>query len=353
MLTERMRRHLIPIATIVTLAVVIGGVGIDYATADDDTRSLCAEFSDASGLYEGNSVAMLGKKVGRVVGIHEEGQKGVRVDMRIDKTVPLPADVGATLVSTSIVTERQIEFTHPYRGGEYYKSAECIPLEKTRTPLGISQTLDAISTLSDELVKDDGRNTDAILQALTLVSKNMEGTQGDISGILQDSATLINDPTRRDSQIRRIVANLATLTGVATENSTEVTQLFDNFVGAIEVIVAFGQTFGAATEYAGTFVPILSRLSSAFGPPIFSLGDAAVPLLSQAGKQENILASVAARTADLIVEHPDAKSILRAFAISVPLQALKNACAPPSVKDVCATGNEAATIANLIGGQPR
>ncbi len=183
--------------------------------------------------------------------------------------------------------------------------------------------------------------------------KNMEGTQGDISGILQDSATLINDPTRRDSQIRRIVANLATLTGVATENSTEVTQLFDNFVGAIEVIVAFGQTFGAATEYAGTFVPILSRLSSDFGPPIFSLGDAAVPLLSQAGKQENILASVAARTADLIVEHPDAKSILRAFAISVPLQALKNACAPPSVKDVCATGNEAATIANLIGGQSR
>ncbi len=152
---------------------------------------------------------------------------------------------GATLVSTSIVTERQIEFTQPYRGGEHYESAKCIPLNKTRTPLGgISQTLDAISTLSDELVKDGGRNTDAILQALTLVSKNMEGTQGDISGILKDSATLINDPTRRDGQIRRIVANLATLTGVATENSAEVTQLFDNFVGAIEVIVAFGQTFG-------------------------------------------------------------------------------------------------------------
>lgn len=178
MLTERMRQHLIPIATIVTLAVVIAAVGINYATADDDTRPLCAEFSDASGLYEGNSVAMLGKKVGRVVGIHEEGQRGVRVDMRIDKTVPLPADVGgATLVSTSIVTERQIEFTHPYRGGEHYESAKCIPLNKTRTPLGISQTLDAISTLSDELVKDGGRDTDAILQALTLVSKNMEGTR--------------------------------------------------------------------------------------------------------------------------------------------------------------------------------
>ncbi len=157
----------------------------------------------------------------------------------------------------------------------------------------------------------------------------MEGTQGDISGILKDSATLINDPTRRDGQIRRIVANLATLTGVATENSAEVTQLFDNFVGAIEVIVAFGQTFGAATEYAGTFVPILSRLASDFGPPIFAIGDAAVPLLAQVGKQENILATVAARTADLIVKHPDAKSILRAFAVSVPLQTLRTACASP------------------------
>ena len=38
MLTERMRQHLIPIATIVTLAVVIAAVGINYATADDDTR---------------------------------------------------------------------------------------------------------------------------------------------------------------------------------------------------------------------------------------------------------------------------------------------------------------------------
>src|SRR3546814_12757252 len=49
----------------------------------------------------------------------------------------------------------------------------------------------------------------------------------------------------------------ATLTGVATENDKELTALFDNFVGAIEVIIAFGQTFGAAVEYAGTFVPIL------------------------------------------------------------------------------------------------
>ena len=110
MLTTWVRRLLLLIAVVV---VVIAGIGIGR-TASDDTRALCAEFTDASGLFEGNAVAMLGKKVGSVVGVQQnKGQSGVRVEMRVDKSVPLSADVGATMVSTSIVTERQIEFTKP------------------------------------------------------------------------------------------------------------------------------------------------------------------------------------------------------------------------------------------------
>lgn len=99
--------HLVrrPLLLIAVVVVVIAGIGIGR-TASDDTRALCAEFTDASGLFEGNAVAMLGKKVGSVAsGVHQnKGQSGVRIDMRVDKSVPLSADVGATLVSTSIVT---------------------------------------------------------------------------------------------------------------------------------------------------------------------------------------------------------------------------------------------------------
>lgn len=348
------RRLLLPLAAVLVLVVVIVGVVVARTSAADDTRALCADFGDASGLYPGNAVAMLGKKVGSVTGIHQNGdQPGVRVDMKIDKNVPLPSDVGATLVSLSIVTERQIEFSKPFAGGARYDSNECIPLSRTRTPLGVSQTLDSISNLSDDLVRDNGRNTDAVMQSLKLVSANLQGTAGDVSGIIKDSAALIDDPAKRDGQIRRIVSNLATLTGVATENSTEVTQLFDNFVGAIEVIIAFGQTFGAATEYAGTFVPILSRLASDFGPPIFAIGDAAVPLIANAAKQPNVVATVAARTAKLIVDHPDSESILKAFATSVPLARVAGACGSPAARGVCQTAASGATIAGLIGGRSR
>ncbi|PYE13532.1 phospholipid/cholesterol/gamma-HCH transport system substrate-binding protein [Williamsia limnetica] len=347
MLTTWVRRLLLLIAVVV---VVVAGIGIGR-TASDDTRALCAEFTDASGLFEGNAVAMLGKKVGSVVGVHQnKGQSGVRIDMQVDKSVPLSADVGATMVSTSIVTERQIEFTKPYSGGARYETNQCIPLSKTRTPLGVSQTLDSISNLSEDLVKDNGRNTDAVLQSLKLVARNLEGTQGDVSGIIKDSATLINDPAKRDGQVRRIVGNLATLTGVATENDKELTALFDNFVGAINVIVAFGQTFGAAVEYAGTFVPILSRLATDFGPPIFAIGDAAVPLIAGMGEQPDMVAAVAARTADLIMKHPDAKSIVQAFAVSLPLRSLVSGCAAPVANGVCGPGDASRTIAGMMGG---
>lgn len=354
MLNFRSRSLRLPIAVVGVLLVVIAGVALVRANAGGDTRALCAEFSDASGLYEGNTVAMLGKKVGSVVGVHHQqdgGQPSVRVDMRIDKSVPLPADIGATLASTSIVTERQIEFTKPYSGGARYEAAQCIPLSQTRTPLGVSETLDSISNLSDDLVKDNGQNSDAILRSLELVSRNLEGTQGDVAGIIKDSATLIDDPAKRDGQIRRIVGNLATLTGVATENDDEVKALFDNFVGAIDVIVAFGNTFGEAVEYAEQFVPILSRLASDFGPPIYAIGDAVVPLIGDAAEQPNVVATVAARTADLIVKHPSAKSIVQAFAVSLPVRSVASACTAPAAKGVCQTyPGVSTTIAAMMGG---
>jgi len=356
MLRPGMRSWLVPAAVVVVVLVAVVGGVVGRSASEGNTRTMCAIFSDASGLFNGNAVAMLGKKVGSVTKVQQnddDGGRGVRVDMKVDKSVPLPADVGLTLVSTSIVTERQIEFTKPYAGGTRYAGPQCVPLANTRTPLGISQTLESLSNLSDDLVKDNGRNTDAVLQSLDLVARNLKGSDGDISAIIKNSATLINDPAKRDGQIRRIVGNLATLTGVATDNSAQVTALFDNFVGAIQVIVAFGQTFGAAVEYAGVFVPILSRLSTDFGPPIFAIGDAAVPLIAKAGDQLNLVAASAARTADLIVKYPDAQSILKAFAVSLPLREVVGACNSRAAANVCGPGGVPAAVSSLMGGGQR
>ncbi|MEW1932314.1 MlaD family protein [Rhodococcus sp. NPDC079359] len=140
----------------VAAAVVVTLVGsVASATSVIDrgagNSSLCAEFTDTVGLYEGNSVMMLGVVVGTVTRI-ENSDAAVVVTMDIDDSLRLPAEVGAVTLSNSIVTDRHVELTQPYIDGPEFDRSSCIPLDRTRTPLGISDTLDAVSGLASDLL---------------------------------------------------------------------------------------------------------------------------------------------------------------------------------------------------------
>ena len=81
-----------------------------------DTVKLTAQFDNAAGLYENNTVAVLGMPVGEVTKITPKGGY-VEVEFTVDKDVKVPADAQAVTISNSILTDRQIELTPPYRGG--------------------------------------------------------------------------------------------------------------------------------------------------------------------------------------------------------------------------------------------
>lgn len=82
---------------------------------------MTAQFDSASGLYEGNVVAVLGMKVGTVTKVVAKGSY-VEVQFTVDRHVDVPADVQAVTVSTSILTARQIELTPPYRGAPSWRT---------------------------------------------------------------------------------------------------------------------------------------------------------------------------------------------------------------------------------------
>ena len=67
------------------------------------------------------------------------------------------------------------------------------------------------------------------------------------------------------------------------------------------------------------------------------------------GEQPDMVVAIAARTADLIVKHPDAKSIVQAFAVSLPLRSLVGGCAAPVANGVCGSSDVSRTIAGMMG----
>ena len=91
-----MRRSIVTALSVLTIVAVAGTAASATGVMDIRTRtsSVCAEFTDTVGLYEGNSVTMLGVEVGTVTRI-ESADTSVVVTMDVDDTVTLPADVGA------------------------------------------------------------------------------------------------------------------------------------------------------------------------------------------------------------------------------------------------------------------
>ena len=60
----------------------------------------------------------------------------------------MPADAQAVTVSTSILTDRQIELTPPYRGGPMLSNHDTIGLTRTKTPVEFARVLDVLDRLS-------------------------------------------------------------------------------------------------------------------------------------------------------------------------------------------------------------
>lgn len=98
----------------VVLGAVVLAVGGAYVKQQMGAITVTAQFDSAAGLYEGNVVAVLGMPVGEVKKIRNRNGY-VEVEFTVDKGVNIPADVQAATISNSILTDRQIELTPPYR----------------------------------------------------------------------------------------------------------------------------------------------------------------------------------------------------------------------------------------------
>ncbi|AYF73726.1 MCE family protein [Nocardia yunnanensis] len=267
-------------AGIAVAVVAAGVVGVSWAnTARDPKRSLCAEFTDTVGLYEGNSVTMLGVEIGTVSKIEALGDR-MRVTMSVKDSVQLPADVQAVTLSSSIVTDRHVELTKPYTGGSRYDTSKCIPLDHTKTPIGISEALDAMGKLAGDLTGGAaaGGKPDTLLDdTLTAANNAIDGTGQQWNELLQRLSAAIGDPTQKDAVFRRLVDNLDQLTTMFVTNWPDMAEVLDNLRNGLQLIGDFSAEFSGAVDIAVEFLPVIARNVGKYDSQIYGLLDSVLP----------------------------------------------------------------------------
>jgi virulence factor Mce-like protein len=222
-------------AAIALIVVAVAGKG-------NRPLTITAQFEDAVGLYAGNAVSVLGMQVGKVTSVAPEDGY-VEVKLEINRGVAVPFDVQAVTVSTSILTDRHVELTPPYRSGPTLKDGDVLSLPRTRTPVEFDRTLAMADRLSRSLEGDghgqgpladlvaiganiasgSGQDIKAALaqlsEALRLSSDNGAATKEDIHAIANSLATLTQAVTDNDGAIREFGSNIRHLTDIVADEN--------------------------------------------------------------------------------------------------------------------------------------
>ncbi|MEU5790473.1 MCE family protein [Micromonospora purpureochromogenes] len=252
---RRWRRPL-AVATALLVAVAAGVVVLRDGTPP---RQVVAWFTRAVGVYPGSDVRVLGVRIGEVVAVTPQG-RAVKVTMRYDPEISVPADAQALIVPPSVVSDRYVQLTPAYAGGAALTDGAEIPLERTAAPMEIDDIYQALDDFNRTL-GPTGANRDGALSDLVATGRaNLEGNgqelhdtldglsralttladgRQDLFGSVANLQRFTTALARSDQQVRAFNRQLADVAEQLAGDRDELAAALRNLATALDDVTAF------------------------------------------------------------------------------------------------------------------
>ena len=206
-----------------------------------------AWFTQTVGLYPGSDVRILGIPVGEVTDIVPEGDR-VRVQMLIDEDYDIPADADAIVLAPSLVSDRYVQFSPVYDGGETMKDGAKVPLEKTATPVELDQVYGALDELSAAL-GPNGANKDGALSDLVDVgAANLDGNGELLNRTLTGFSQAVETLSEHRDDLFSSLDNLQTFTSALASIDAQVGEFNTNMAAVADLLAQERQDLASAVQ---------------------------------------------------------------------------------------------------------
>ncbi|MEV4367116.1 MCE family protein [Nonomuraea sp. NPDC049637] len=231
------------------LAVLVLGAAYLLLRPGAGVRAV-AFFDAAVGLYPGSDVRVLGVRVGRVTVVSPAGAQ-VRVELALDAGRKVPAGAQAVIVARSLIADRFVQLTPPYRGGPVLQDGGT--LGRTRSPVEIDEALRGYDRLAAALAPPVSGSTRSgspglgpprpgpggvaadergALARLLRVSAGTFGGQGETVGAtvrgLSDAASVLAGD---GDDLAQTVRDLATITGAMARDDARIRAFMKDLAG--------------------------------------------------------------------------------------------------------------------------
>ena len=177
-----------------------------------------AEFTDASGLRDGNIVQVGGIRAGRVDEVELEGDKVV-VTFEVEKDVEFGTDSEASIEVLNLLGEKYLQLT-PAGSGQLEEDS-VIPVSRTESAYDIIGVFGDLTTTTERI------DTGQLQKALGAVSDTMDTTAPEVHSTFEGISRLSRTVASRDEQIQSLLHSSHSVSKLLANRSTDIVKLMD------------------------------------------------------------------------------------------------------------------------------
>jgi phospholipid/cholesterol/gamma-HCH transport system substrate-binding protein len=256
----------------------------------DRTNGYSAEFSNISGLRQGQFVRASGVEIGKVGSVElVDGGKRVRVKFNVDRSVPLYQSTTAQIRYLDLIGNRYLELKRGEGEGSdrILPPGGFIPVSRTLPALDLDALIGGFKPLFRAL---DPEKVNTIASALITV---FQGQGGTINDILDNTAQLTNQLGERDQAIGEVIKNL----NIVLDTTVRHRQQFDQTINNLEVLITglknHGDQLAGGTAHisnaAGTVADLLAEDRGLLHKTLNYLDAVQQPLIDQQDQLQDYL----------------------------------------------------------------
>ncbi len=224
--------------------------------------TITAYFPSAVGIYAGDDIRVSGVKVGTVSAIKPQPGR-VRVSLRVDHGVPIPAGAKAVIVAQNLVAARYVQLTPAYRKtGPTMGDGAVIGEDRTAVPVEWDEVTKQLTRLATDLgpsgevsstsvsrfidsaagaLDGNGAKLRQTLAQLSGIGRVLARGSGNIVDVIKDLQRFVTALRDSNQQIVQFQGRLATLSSVLDDSRTDLDAALSNLsvaVGEVQRFVA-------------------------------------------------------------------------------------------------------------------
>ncbi|MEE1807412.1 MCE family protein [Streptomyces sp. BE133] len=241
------------------LTRIVGiGAGLAVAAAagamtldEEGTTTVTAYFDQATGVYAGSDLRILGVKVGTVESVKPRG-KEVEVVLRVDKGIKVPKEAHAVVVAPSLVADRYIQLAPAYDGGAVLADGAELPAANNATPVEVDQLYESITELAGALGPDGANAQGAFARLLDTGAKNLKGNGKDIGDSIEQFGKATKTLDKSSGDLFDTLSYLQTFTTMLKENDGNVRAAEQQLNSVTGFLADDKKNLGAALKELGT-----------------------------------------------------------------------------------------------------